>query len=158
MAQASSKLKREFSSGGIVLRLAPLAQDKSSKSKLEVLLIQNASIKDHKINYWGFPKGNIEPGQTSRDAAIREVQEEGGVTAEIVDKIGDAKYVYTRDGNRIFKVVTIYLMKYQSGNPENHDDEVLDAKWFNPEEALKTLSFARDRELLQKALEMLESR
>lgn len=145
MAQSGSKLKREFSAGGIVFN-----------NKGQVLLIQNASIKDHKIQYWGFPKGNIEPGQTSRDAALREVQEEGGIKAQIVDKVGDAKYVYTRDGNRIFKVVTIYLMKYKFGDLRDHDHEVLDAKWFNPEEALRILSFSHDKQLLRKAREMLD--
>lgn len=146
MAQASSKLKREFSSGGIVFN-----------KKGQVILIHNASIKDQKIKYWGFPKGNIEPGQTSRDAAIREVQEEGGITAEIVDKVGDVKYVYTRGGQRIFKVVTIYLMQYKSGDPKDHDHEVLDAKWFLPQEAYKVLSFSHDKQLLQKAVEMVDS-
>lgn len=147
MAQASSKLIREFSSGGIVFN-----------EKGQVLLIQNASLKDHKINYWGFPKGHIDPGQTSRDAAIREVLEETGVQAEIVEKVGDTRYVYTRDGNRIFKVVVIFKMKYISGEPTPQEGEILDARWFSPEVALKTLSFSRDRELLQKALEMLKSR
>ena len=85
-------MKREFSAGGIVVN-----------NKGQVLLIQNVSIKDHKINYWGFPKGHIEEGESSKDAAIREVEEEGGVKAVVITKLGDTKYVYVRNGEKIFK-------------------------------------------------------
>lgn len=146
MAQKSSKLIREFSSGGIIF-----------KDKNQVLLIQNSSIKNKKITYWGFPKGHINPGEKSPDAAKREVREETGIEVEIIDKIGDSKYVYTRDGVKIFKVVIIFLMKYMSGDPAPQEGEILDVRWFAPEEALKILSFSHDRELLKKALEMVES-
>ena len=142
-------MKREFSAGGIVLRLAPLAQDKFLNPSWEVLLTQHSQNK-----YWGFPKGLIDPGQTSKEAALREVKEEGGVEAEIVEKVGDSKYVYTFEGEKIFKVVTIYLMRYLSGDPADHDWEMMDAGWFSPEEALKKLSFPNDKVLLKKALEM----
>lgn len=120
-------------------------------------MIQNESIKNRKISYWGFPKGHIDPGEKSRDAARREVSEETGIEVEILDKIGDSKYVYTRDGQRIFKVVTMFYMKYKSGNPTPQVGEILAARWFTPEVALKTLSFPKDRELLKKAKEMVES-
>lgn len=144
-------MTREFSAGGIVLRLVPvkpgLTQDKFSKKKIEVLLTQHSSN-----HYWGFPKGKIDPGQTSKDAALREVKEEGGVEAEIVEKVGDSKYVYTWEGEKIFKIVTIYLMKYTSGDPKDHDWEVSEAGWYQPEEALKKLSFSQDKKLLETAL------
>lgn len=129
-------MKREFSAGGIVFN-----------DKGQVLLTQ------HSQNlHWGFPKGWIEEGQTTKEAALREVKEEGGVEAEIIDKIGVSKYVYTLKGEKIFKVVTIFLMKYLSGNPEDHDWEVKEAGWFSPEEALKKLSFSQDKQLLKQAL------
>src|SRR3989344_8105635 len=111
-------MKREFSAGGIVVN-----------NKGQVLLIQNVSIKDHKINYWGFPKGHIEEGESSKDAAIREVEEEGGVKAVVITKLGDTKYVYVRNGEKIFKIVSTYLMKYLSGDPKDHDHEVIEANW-----------------------------
>lgn len=144
MAKGLKKsLKREFSAGGIVFN-----------GKGQVLLIQTESTKDHETKYWGFPKGHIEEGQTTKDAALREVHEEGGVIAEIISKIGDMRYVYTRDGQRIFKVVVIYLMRYKSGDPKDHDHEVLEAQWFALEDALQKLSFAQDKKLLEKAFEM----
>lgn len=128
-------MKREFSAGGIVFK------------GNEVLLTQHSSN-----YYWGFPKGLIDPGQTSKEAAIREVKEEGGVVAEIVEKVGESKYIYTLNSEKIFKVVTIYLMKYLSGDPKDHDWEVSEAGWYSPKEALKKLSFSQDKSLLKRAL------
>ncbi len=131
-------MKREFSAGGIVFN-----------SKGQVLVTQHSQNK-----HWSFPKGLIDPGQTSEQAALREVREEGGVEAEIVDKIGYNKYVYTLNGEKIFKVVTYFLMKYKSGNPKDHDFEVEEAGWYGIDEAIKQLTFSQDRELLKKALKI----
>jgi 8-oxo-dGTP pyrophosphatase MutT (NUDIX family) len=142
-------MTREFSAGGIVFK------SDNSKALLndqgQVLLTQNSAN-----HHWGFPKGHIEKGQTSKEAALREVKEEGGVEAEIIAKIDDSKYIYTHPETKekIFKVVTFYLMNYLSGDPQNHDWEVSEAGWFTPEEALKKLSFSDDKRLLKKALEM----
>jgi 8-oxo-dGTP pyrophosphatase MutT (NUDIX family) len=130
-------MKREFSAGGIVFKDNKVLLTKHSQN-----------------HHWSFPKGWIEEGQTSKDAAIREVKEEGGVEAEIVEKIGDSKYVYTLNNEKIFKVVVYFLMKYISGDPGDHDWEMEDAGWFEIEEALKTLSFSRDKQLLKKALDL----
>ena len=142
-------MKREFSAGGIVLRQA---QDKFLKNKWEVLLTQNSSNK-----YWGFPKGTPSQWESMKEVAVREVREEGGVEAEIIEKVGDSKYFYTHPENKekIFKMVTVYLMKYLSGDPKDHDWEVSEADWFSPEEALKILSFSPDKILLKKALECI---
>ncbi|MCL5784736.1 MAG: NUDIX domain-containing protein [Patescibacteria group bacterium] len=136
-------MKREFSAGGIVFN-----------SQGQVLLTQNSANK-----YWGFPKGWVDKGESTKEAALREVKEEGGVEAEIVDKIADSRYVFTskESGEKVFKVVTFYLMKYLSGDPQNHDWEVEEAGWFEPEEAFKKLSFSQDKSHLKKALEMYKS-
>ena len=133
-------MKREFSAGGIVIN-----------SQGQVLLTK------HSQNHiWGFPKGLIDPGQTGKEAAVREVKEEGGVEAEILEKGGESKYIYTFNNIKIFKIVSYFLMKYSSGSPKDHDWEMEDAGWFETEEALKTLSFSKDKELLKKALEMVK--
>ena len=131
-------MKREFSAGGIVFN-----------DKGQVLLTQHSQNKN-----WSFPKGWIEKGQTIEEAALREVKEEGGVVAEIISKIGYNKYVYTLDGEKIFKIVTYFLMKYLSGDPKDHDWEVSEAGWFVPEDALKQLTFSQDKQLLKKGLEL----
>lgn len=133
-------MKREFSAGGIIVN-----------KHGQILLTQHSANK-----YWGFPKGNISEGENSQQAALREVKEEAGVEAQILDKVGDSKYVYThpQTKEKIFKIVTIYLMRHVSGDPKDHDWEVSEAGWFSPEEALKKLSFSQDKSLLKKALEM----
>ena len=131
-------MKREFSAGGIVFN-----------HKGQVLLTKHSQNK-----HWSFPKGLIDPGQTTQEAALREVREEGGVEAKILDKVGYTKYVYTLKEERMFKVVTYFLMKYVSGDPKDHDWEVEEAGWYEPEAALKQLTFSQDRILLKKALEM----
>ncbi len=134
-------MKREFSAGGIVLRQA-------RDGNVEVLITKHSQNK-----HWSFPKGLIDPGQTTEEAALREVKEEGGVAAEIVDKVGYSKYVYTFNKEKIFKVVTYFLMKYKSGDIKDHDFEVEESGWFNPEDALKQLSFSQDKTLFKQALE-----
>ncbi|MFH1535783.1 MAG: NUDIX hydrolase, partial [Patescibacteria group bacterium] len=118
-------------------------------NKGQVLVTQHSQNK-----HWSFPKGLIDSGQTPEEAALREVKEEGGVKAEIIDKIGYSKYIYSLNGEKIFKVVTYFLMKYISGDPKDHDWEVEEAGWYEPEDALKQLTFNQDKELLKKALEI----
>ena len=130
-------MKREFSAGGIVFN-----------SQGQVLLTKHSQNK-----HWSFPKGLIDPGQTSEEAALREVREEGGVEAEILGRVGYSKYVYTLGGEKIFKVVTYFLMKYVSGDIKDHDWEVSDIGWYEQEEAMKKLTFNQDKELLKKAVD-----
>lgn len=131
-------MKREFSAGGIVFN-----------DKGQVLITQHSSNK-----HWGFPKGHIEKDQSSKQAALREVKEEGGIEAEIIEKVGENKYFYSMDNEKRFKVVVMFLMKYKSGDIKDHDFEVSEARWVIPQEALNILSFSTDKELLKKAMEM----
>lgn len=135
---------RQFSAGAVVLKEG------------KVLLIKNKSIKDKKISFWGFPKGHIEKGESSIDAALRELKEETGVEAEILSKIGDSKYVFTQKGEKVFKVVITYLMGYKSGEGKPQLEEIDEVVWMNPEEAVGKLTFKNDKVLLQKALEILQ--
>jgi 8-oxo-dGTP diphosphatase len=135
-------MKREYSAGGIVLNQG------------KVLLIKNAALRDPKKAYWGFPKGHIDPGENSRDAALREIREETKITAEIVGKLGESQYVFSRSGERIVKHVDYYLLKYKSGEEQAQELEVLEVKWFDPKEAMELLSFKKDQEFLQQALKM----
>ena len=137
-------MKREFSAGGIVF-----------DDKGQVLLIHNAAMRDPKKSYWGFPKGHIDKGESSQAAALREVEEETGLKVEIMHKIGDSKYVFSHNGEKIFKVVVMFLMKYVSGVIKYQSEELIDAGWFSPKAALGKLSFQKDKELLQESLQML---
>ncbi len=133
-------MRREFSAGGIVFN-----------HQNQVLLCRHSKSKR-----WGYPKGLIDPGQTSKEAALREVEEEGGVKAEIVDQVGSVNYIYTFAGEKVFKNVTYYLMEYISGDPKDHDWEMDEAGWYDYDQALQTLSFKRDQDLLKKAIKMIK--
>lgn len=137
-------MKREFSAGGIVFNESG-----------QVLLVMAGSMKDPETKHWKFPKGNIEEGESSKDAALREVKEETGLDCEIIEKIGDSKYVYPMNGVKIFKIVIYFLMKEVSGELKPQEVEIEEVRWVNSEEALKLLSFPADKKLLEKALEMV---
>jgi 8-oxo-dGTP pyrophosphatase MutT (NUDIX family) len=113
-------------------------------------------MKNPEEKWWGFPKGHLEAGESTEEAAIREVEEETGIKAEITDKLGQSKYVITKNDEKIFKVVTIFLMKYLSGEPKAQIGEVSDVSWLSYEEALKKLTYPGDKDLLRKAKEMQE--
>jgi 8-oxo-dGTP pyrophosphatase MutT (NUDIX family) len=89
------------------------------------------------------------------DAATREVQEETGVSAELVEKLGDVRYWYAAEGERVFKVVSFYLFRYRSGSVRNHDHEVLSAEWVPLEEAPELLSYRGERDMARSALQRL---
>ena len=105
---------------------------------------------------WALPKGLIGPGEKPEQAALREVEEETGVQARLVTKLGDIRYVYTWEGERVFKVVSFYLLRYSRGRlgeiaPEQRI-EVDEARWLPLEEAPKLLAYRGEREMAEKAL------
>lgn len=117
-------------------------------------MVKSGSLRDQSTKHWKFPKGHIDPDESSKDAALREVEEETGVKAEIIDKVGDSKYVFPMNGEKIFKIVTMYLMSYVSGELKPQEIEIEEVGWAAPEEALKMLSFSTDKNMLKKALEL----
>src|ERR1051326_1672180 len=65
-----------------------------------------------------LPKGLVNPGEKPEQTAVREVIEETGISGEIVKKLTDIKYIYVRswgDNQRVFKIVSFYLLQYKSG-------------------------------------------
>jgi len=134
----------EESAGGVVVR--------RERGAAEFLLILPAGSKG-----WRFPKGLLNPDETPREAAIREVQEEGGVDARILAALGNIGYTYRIRGEIIRKTVHFFLMEYQAGDPSTHDWEVSDAVFMPYEKALKRLAFADEREMLKKAKELLDT-
>jgi len=109
-----------------------------------------------KPGLWALPKGNIGPGEKPEEAAVREVEEETGVEARLVTKLGDVRYVYTWAGERIFKVVSFYLFRYRRGRlgdiaPEQRI-EVGEARWLPLEDAPRLLAYGGERDMAEKAL------
>ena len=141
-------MKREFSAGGVLVRRL--------QGRWMLAAIRPAGKKP---GLWALPKGNIGQGEDPRDTAIREVYEETGANGKLVEKLGDVRYVYTWCGERIFKVVSFFLLRYSSGRlgelPPATAHEVDEARWLPLEEAPKLLAYGGEREMARNALEIV---
>jgi 8-oxo-dGTP pyrophosphatase MutT (NUDIX family) len=84
------------------------------------------------------------------------VREEAGVEAEVVDSLGEVRYWYQRGGRRIAKVVEFFLLNYVSGDLGDHDHEVEQARWVPAEEAVQTLTYAGERDMVRRALSQVQ--
>lgn len=102
-----------------------------------------------------LPKGHPEPGESSQEAALREVREETGLEATPVEKLGDVRYWYSREGERVLKVVSFFLLRYRSGRLEDHDHEVEEALWIPLEEAPSRLAYRGEKDMVRIALSRL---
>src|ERR1700760_3824444 len=100
----------------------------------------------------GLPKGHLDGDESPEQAARREVAEETGLTAELVDELGEVTYRYERGGRRIAKRVRFYLFRYVSGSVEDHDHEIEEARWMPLEQAARGLTYEDARELVERAL------
>jgi len=121
-----------------------------------------AAIRPRGKDVWALPKGLIGRGESGADTALREVTEETGVQAELVEKLGDIRYVYTWKGERVFKVVSFFLMRYSRGRlgdlPTAYRHEVAEARWLSLEDAPRLLAYKGEREMAAKALQILVER
>jgi 8-oxo-dGTP pyrophosphatase MutT (NUDIX family) len=108
---------------------------------------------------WQLPKGIVDPGETPEVTAVREVKEEAGVETELLRLIETIEYWYQRVqyGKRIryHKFVHFYLLQYQSGDVENHDHEIEESRWVSFEEATRLLAFKSERNVVEKAREIV---
>jgi 8-oxo-dGTP pyrophosphatase MutT (NUDIX family) len=137
---------REFSAGGLVIR------DIDGRPHLATVLVKEGTVH-------ALPKGHIEPGEKGPQTALREVREETGLEAEMVEKLGDVKYWYVRkwsDGERVFKVVSFFLLRYLSGTLEDYQRAEVDgAEWIPLADAPKVLAYRGEKDMAKLALSKL---
>jgi 8-oxo-dGTP pyrophosphatase MutT (NUDIX family) len=143
-------VEREFSAGGVLVR--------TIRGRPMVAAIRPQG----RNRVWALPKGRIDEGETPAETAVREVREETGVEGRIVEKLGDIRYVYTaswKGGERIFKVVSFFLLRAGRGRIGEIDDEmrieVAEARWLPLEEAPRLLTHKGEREMAAKAWEKI---
>ena len=86
---------------------------------------------------WGLPKGAVSEGETSEQAALREVQEETGLDAEIVEPLDTIEYFFRAGDTLIKKSVDFYLMHYVGGSSTPQLSEVDDVEWVELSEAIR---------------------
>jgi 8-oxo-dGTP pyrophosphatase MutT (NUDIX family) len=138
---------REFSAGGVIVRRL--------RGRWWLAAIRPNGKPE---GVWALPKGLIE-GESAEATALREIEEETGCRGESLGKLGDVRYVYTLGGERVFKVVSFFLVRYGGGRigdiPPAFRVEVAEARWLPLEEAPRLLAYKGEREMAQKALMML---
>ncbi len=135
---------RERSAGGVVVR----------DGEVVVIVPTRRAADGSKVLC--LPKGHLDPGETSQQAATREVREETGLSAELVKDLGEVRYWYRRDGRSVPKSVAFFLFRYLSGDTADHDDEVEEVRWMDLREAPNALSYQGEREVARRALAALE--
>jgi 8-oxo-dGTP pyrophosphatase MutT (NUDIX family) len=155
---------REVSAGGVVLRrvsgawqVAAIEPRRDAQSSIKKKTKAPSSL-------LALPKGLVDPGEKPDQTALREVCEETGVTATLITKLTDIKYFYVRswgDKQRVFKIVSFYLLKYESGRIDDISPdmriEVQRALWLPLEEAHDQLTYKSERDVARKALEYVSS-
>jgi 8-oxo-dGTP pyrophosphatase MutT (NUDIX family) len=159
-------MPREISAGGVVVRQAA--------SGWEVAVIEptreggtsnSAKRKSGKQGQvLALPKGIVDPGEEAAQTAVREVFEETGINAAMITKLTDIKYVYVRswgDKQRVFKIVSFFLLRYESGEIDNVSREmrieVKKALWIPLDGAERRLSYPGERDVIRKAQEWLKA-
>jgi 8-oxo-dGTP pyrophosphatase MutT (NUDIX family) len=110
---------------------------------------------------WCIPKGHLEQNETSEQAALREVFEETGLEAEIIDSLGEVNYQFIQGGAKISKTVHVYLMQQTGGELSfEHDPhkEASELEWVQVSELLARLSHGNEKRIAKLALELIEAR
>jgi 8-oxo-dGTP pyrophosphatase MutT (NUDIX family) len=137
----------QFSAGGVAFRT-------DVEGAVEVALIAVGE----KMR-WQLPKGTIERDEAPQAAALREVHEEAGVEAAIVELLDEIEYWYVGDSHgrrvRFHKKVHFYLMRFERGDVADHDHEVREARWFGIDEAIELLAFKNERTIVERAKERI---
>ncbi len=140
----------EFSAGGVVIRRTG---DGTTTFELAVITPRG------RASVTALPKGHIDGDETALDAASREVREETGLGTELIESLGDVKYVYRFRGKTIFKVVSFFLFRHSGGEIDHLTPEmrveVDRAHWIPLIDAGRKLSYPGEREMVVKALEIL---
>jgi 8-oxo-dGTP pyrophosphatase MutT (NUDIX family) len=131
----------EFSAGGVVLNAA----------RHVVVIVPTRRAADGS-RVLALPKGHPDGAESPAEAALREVREETGVEAEVIESLGQVRYWYQRGGRRVAKAVEFFLLRYLSGDVADHDHEVEDACWIPADEAAERLTYDGEREMVRRAL------
>jgi 8-oxo-dGTP pyrophosphatase MutT (NUDIX family) len=143
-------MRREYSAGGVLVRRL--------NGRWMVAAIRPAG---RPPGLWALPKGRIDPGESGEATALREIAEETGARGRSLGKLGDVRYWFNWEGERVFKVVSFFLVRYEGGRlgdiPAEFRHEVAEVRWLSLDDAGKPLAYAGEREMARNALDRLEA-
>ena len=141
-------MRREFSAGAVLVR--------QLRGETVVAAIRPGG---KPAGVWALPKGQIDAGETGEQTALREAAEETGARGRSLGKLGDVRYWFVWEGERVFKVVSFFLLRYTGGRlgdvPETHRHEVAEVRWLPLAEAPRLLAYGGERQMAEKALSVL---
>ena len=141
-------MRREFSAGGVLVRRL--------RGRWMLAAIRPAGRPE---GLWALPKGQIDDGERGEETALREVFEETGARGRSLGKLGDVRYWFNWEGERIFKVVSFFLVRYESGKlgeiAEAFRHEVEEVRWLPLEDAPRVLAYQGERRMAERALAVL---
>jgi 8-oxo-dGTP pyrophosphatase MutT (NUDIX family) len=141
-------MRREFSAGAVLVR--------QLNGRTMVAAIRPAG---KPAGTWALPKGQIDAGETGEATALREAAEETGARGRSLGKLGDVRYWFVWEGERVFKVVSFFLVRYTGGRlgdlPEAHRHEVAEVRWLPLADAPRLLAYRGERQMAETALSRL---
>ncbi len=142
---AIKEIVREPTSGGIIF--------KREKDKIKILLIQDAK------NRWTIPKGHIEPGETAKQTARREIGEETGLKKiEVLGWLGKINFRYRRINKLVLMTTQVYLVHAQDINePIQKEDWMTNIKWFDFDQALDLIEYEDISKLMLLAMRKIRT-
>ncbi len=146
---------RQFSAGGAVFK-------KEGEKTLWLLIQPARNDKSPKEIRWQLPKGLVGEGEKMEAAAVREVEEEGGVSVKVIGKVDSIRIIFSntfegKPEEKILKTIAFYLMEYLEEKANGHDEEVAEVVWLPFEEAKERLTFKNEKEILEKGKFILEN-
>jgi 8-oxo-dGTP pyrophosphatase MutT (NUDIX family) len=155
---------REISAGGVVLQRAGEGWNLAVIEPQTEAASARPARKTSQKAVLALPKGLVDPGEKADQTALREVREETGLISTLVTKLGDIKYVYVRswgDRERVFKIVSFFLLRYDSGDIDDVTPEmrveVKRAVWIPLDEAPRKLAYRGERDMVKRAQQYLKT-
>jgi 8-oxo-dGTP pyrophosphatase MutT (NUDIX family) len=141
-------VRREFSAGGVLVRRL--------RGQWMLAAIRPAG---KPAGTWVLPKGQLDPGESAEAAGLREVTEETGARGRVVARLGDTRYWYAWQGERVFKVVSFFLVRYEGGRlgelAAEFRHEVSEVRWLPLAEAPTLLAYRGERDVAARAISLL---
>jgi 8-oxo-dGTP pyrophosphatase MutT (NUDIX family) len=142
-------MRREFSAGGVLVRRL--------NGRWMVAAIRPGGRRE---GLWALPKGRIDEGERGEETALREVAEETGAFGRSLGKLGDVRYWFYWEGERVLKVVSFYLVRYAGGRlgdvPAEHRHEAAEVRWLPLDDAPSLLAYRGEQEMAVKAQARLD--